>query len=350
MTDLAAVAKALCAPGKGILAADESNNTCGKRLASIGMDNTEENRRDWRETLFASAGFGDNIAGVILYDETFRQAAADGTLLRDMIAEAGAMPGIKVDEGLVDFDGGEAGEKVTQGLESLAGRLPEYAEMGAKFAKWRALINIDNATNKPSHAAIRENASRLAKYAKACQNAGIVPIVEPEIQMDAAGADFSLERCKDVTRQVLTEVYMALEEEDVNLSGTLLKPNMVVPGKECADRASVAEVARATFDVLSETVPQDVPGIVFLSGGQGDVEATEHLNCLNQIARDEGGAPWALSFSYGRALQAPALKLWNGNNANRPAAQAALMHRARCNGAATTGEYSAEVESQKEAA
>ncbi len=337
---LKATAKALVAPGKGILAADESTRTAGKRLASIGLDNTEENRRNYRQMLFTAKGWGEYISGVILFDETLRQSTADGVKFTQLMDEEGVIPGIKVDEGLVDIEGTD-GEKVTQGLESLPNRLPEYFDLGARFAKWRAVYAVTD--DLPSETAIMQNASCLAKYAKACQDASIVPIIEPEVMMDGEHTTHSLERCYDVTKKVQEAVFAACKAEGVYLEGVLLKPNMVIPGQDCPVKATTEEVAEATVKCLKATVPAEVPGIVFLSGGQGDVEATENLNAMNKL----GNVPWALSFSYGRALQAAALKTWGGSSENILAAQREFLKRAACNSAATRGTYSKAME-QKE--
>jgi len=337
MTDydhLAAVARSLVAPGKGILAADESTPTIAKRFASIGVESTETARRDYRELLFTTAGMAHHISGVILFDETLRQNAADGTPLREVLRRQGVQPGIKVDAGAKPLPLHD-GETVTEGLDGLAGRLKEYAALGATFAKWRAVYRI--ADDLPSGACVEANAHALARYAAACQEAGLVPIVEPEVLMDG---DHDLETCEDVTTDVLAAVYDALYGQEVELEGTLLKPSMVLAGADSPEPSTVAEVAEATLRVLRRTVPAAVPGIVFLSGGQSAELATEHLDAMNRL----GPHPWALSFSYGRALQAPALAAWGGQAANRAAAQAAFLHRARCNGAARDGAWTRTLE------
>ena len=335
MTDeLRATATALVAPGKGILAADESSGTIKKRFDSIQVDSTEDNRRAYRELLFTTEGAAEFISGVILYDETLRQRAADGTPLPEVLSGQGVIPGIKVDKGTTGLAGFE-GEKITEGLDGLAGRLAEYHELGARFTKWRAVITIGE--DLPSATCIQANAEALGRYAALSQEAGLVPIVEPEVLMDG---DHTIERCDRVTRDTLAEVFQALRRHRVRFDAMLLKPNMVLSGSGCPDQAGVEEVARATVDALVDTVPASVPGIVFLSGGQSDEAATAHLNGMNRL----GGAPWQLSFSYGRALQAPALKAWKGETANGPAAQRAFLHRARLNGAARSGSWTEAME------
>jgi len=332
--ELAATAAALVAPGKGILAADESSGTIKKRFDSIEVPSTEDNRRAYRELLFTTEGAAEHISGVILYDETLRQRAADGTPLPEVLAGQGIIPGIKVDTGTTGLAGFE-GEKVTEGLDGLAGRLVEYRDLGARFTKWRAVITIGEGI--PSFGCIAANAEALGRFAASSQEAGLVPIVEPEVLMDG---DHTIERCDRVTRDTLAEVFGALRRHRVRFDGMLLKPNMVLSGSDCPDQAGVEEVARATIGALVDTVPASVPGIVFLSGGQSDEAATAHLNAMNRL----GGAPWQLSFSYGRALQAPALKAWKGEAANGPAAQRAFLHRARLNGAARTGGWTEAME------
>jgi fructose-bisphosphate aldolase class I len=332
--ELISVANAMVAPGKGILAADESTGTIAKRLASIDVPNTEDNRRDYRELLFRTAGIGDHISGVILFDETIRQTAADGTPLVKLLQDAGVIPGIKVDMGAKALPGAE-GETVTEGLDGLRERLAEYYEIGARFAKWRATISITD--DIPSTYALNANAHALARYAALCQEASIVPIVEPEVLMDG---NHTAQRCQDVTEATLNALYDALAEQRVMLEGTILKPNMVVSGADCADQAGVQEVAERTIECFKRTVPAAVPGICFLSGGQTEVEATEHLNAMNKI----GGFPWELSFSYGRALQASTLKAWAGDAGNVDAAQKVFAHRSRMNGLARSGDYDASQE------
>ncbi len=332
------IAQAMVASGKGILAADESTGTIAKRLASIGMDSTESARRDYREMLFsATEAMSNYVSGVILYDETLRQNGADGTPLRDIIKATGAIPGIKVDTGAKDL-AGHAGEKVTEGLDGLRERLQEYYELGARFAKWRGVITIGD--GMPSAACIHANAHGLARYAALCQEQGIVPIVEPEVLMDNPGSTHDINTCASVTENALNAVFSELAEQGVALEGMVLKPNMVIAGKECATQAAPQEVAERTVEVLRKCVPTEVPGIAFLSGGQSDVEATHHLSLINQI----GDLPWALTYSYGRALQAAALQAWGGKPENVAAAQAAFAHRAQMNSLAALGAWSEERE------
>jgi len=330
------IARALVADGKGILAADESTGTIRKRFDSIGVESTEENRRAYREMLFTTAGAEEAISGVILFDETLRQSAADGTPFPMQLQDRGIIPGIKVDAGAKPL-AGSPDEKVTEGLDGLRERCKEYVTLGAKFAKWRAVIAI-RGDEHPTRACIAANAHALARYAALCQEAGLVPIVEPEVLMDGP---HGIDRCAEVTTETLNAVYDELYVQNVRLEATLLKPNMVLSGTECATPAPVHEVAARTVEVLKRCVPAAVPGIVFLSGGQSDVLATEHLNAMNAMGET---LPWRLSFSYGRALQAAALKAWAGKAANGPAAQAAFLLRARCNGAATAGAWSASME------
>lgn len=334
--DLNAIARALVAPGKGILAADESSPTIKKRFDSIGVESTEENRRDYREMLFSAAGSEAHISGVILFDETLRQKAKDGRRLVDLLESKGIIPGIKVDAGAKNLAGHD-GEKVTEGLDGLRERLAEYASLGAKFAKWRGVITITDSI--PSRTCIEVNAHGLARYAALCQEAGIVPIVEPEVLMDGR---HTISRSEAVTSEILNETFQQLHRQGVSLEGMLLKPNMVMSGYECPEQASIEEVAEATVGTFERFVPAAVPGIVFLSGGQSDVLASAHLSAMNRL--DPSRRPWELSFSYGRALQAPALKAWTGKAANVGAGQAAYMHRAKCNGAARTGAYDASME------
>jgi fructose-bisphosphate aldolase class I len=326
-------ARAIVAGHKGILAADESTGTIKKRFDAIGVESTEENRRFYRQLLFAAQGMEDAIGGVILYDETIRQSADDGTPFPELLSAKGVVPGIKVDTGAHD-QAGFPGEKVTEGLDGLRGRLEEYRALGARFAKWRAVITIGEGI--PSVACIRANAHALARYAGLCQEAGIVPIVEPEVLMDA---DNTIERCYDVTSRTLKWTFHELVVQGVDLRGTLLKPNMVISGKGCPEQAPPARIAELTVDCFMTHVPAAIPGIVFLSGGQSEVEATENLNAINQI-----GGPWPLSFSYGRALQASALQVWAGDAANTAAAQAAFVHRAHMNERAAAGEWNAAME------
>ena len=335
------VAVKMVTPGQGLLAADESTGTIKKRFDSINTTSTEDKRRDWREMLFRSDhAMKNHISGVILYDETIRQNAKDGTPLVDLIRENDAIPGIKVDMGAKPM-AGRPGETITEGLDGLRERLNEYYELGARFAKWRAVIEISNPDTAdkvtPSWGAIKANTHALARYAALCQEANIVPIVEPEVLM---GGYHGIQTCHDVTENVLKTLYSDLYEQGVALEGTILKPNMVVAGKRCDTQPSVEEVAERTVQVLKDCVPSAVPGIAFLSGGQDNVVATEHLNAMNQI----GGFPWNLTYSYGRALQQSALFTWAGDDNNYEAAQKAFNHRARMNGLASMGQWSAEEE------
>jgi fructose-bisphosphate aldolase class I len=328
-------AAALVAPGRGVLAADESTGTIKKRLDSIGVESTEELRRQYRQMLFTTPGIGDHISGVILYDETIRQSADDGRTFVQVLTDAGSIPGIKVDTGakpLALFPG----ETVTEGLDGLRERLAEYRELGARFAKWRATIIIGEGT--PTSFAIDANAHAMARYAALCQEADIVPIVEPEVLMDG---DHDLAACEEATSRALDALYRQLSAHRVDLGGTLLKVNMVIPGKGNAVQDDDRTIAEATIRTLNAHVPAEVPGVVFLSGGMSDEQATSRLNEMNRI----GGFPWALSFSYGRALQAPSLKAWGGDPANVAAGQAALAHRAKMNSLATEGAYDASMES-----
>jgi fructose-bisphosphate aldolase class I len=329
MTNLAETAQALVAEGKGILAADESSGTIKKRFDSIGLESTEDNRRDYRTTLFTTAGAAQYISGVILFDETLRQLATDGSRLVDILTQQGIIPGIKVDVGAKPL-AGHPEETVTEGLDGLRDRAAEFASLGARFTKWRAVYRIGEVI--PSAACITANAHALARYAALAQEAGLVPIVEPEVLMDGP---HDIETCEAITEEVLRTVYNELSLQDVELEGTLLKPNMVLSGTECDEQADVQEVAEATVRVLKRTVPAAVPGIVFLSGGQASEVATLHLNAMNKI----GGLPWKLSFSYGRALQAAPLKAWGGKAENVPAAQSAFLERAKANGEASLGAY-----------
>jgi fructose-bisphosphate aldolase class I len=334
MTELADTANALVAEGKGILAADESTGTIKKRLDSIGVESTEDNRRAYRELLFTTEGAEDYISGVILYDETIRQSASDGTPFPKLLESKGVIPGIKVDTGAKPLALAE-GETITEGLDGLRERLAEYRELGARFAKWRATYSISADT--PSEYCVWTNAHALARYAALCQEAGIVPIVEPEVLQDGT---HTLEQSSKATGRVLQALYTELHDQRIDYRGTLLKPNMVLSGYEASDRAGVDEVAEATLALFYKHVPASVPGIVFLSGGQTDEDATAHLNAMNA----RGPHPWQLSFSYGRALQAPALKAWGGKEENVEAAQRAYYHRAKMNGAARTGMYGPEME------
>jgi fructose-bisphosphate aldolase class I len=337
--ELTDTAKALVAGDKGLLAMDESNPTCNKRFAKLGIPQTVEARRAYRELIVTTPGLGACISGAILYDETIRQQKKDGTPFVKAIAEAGIIPGIKVDAGAKDL-AGHPGEQVTEGLDGLRGRLAEYAQLGARFAKWRAVITIG--ADIPSRACIEANTHALARYAALCQEAGLVPIVEPEVLMDG---DHTLEQCARVTEQVLHTVFGQLYAQGVMLGGMLLKPNMVLPGLECARQESVEQVADATVNCFLRTVPAAVPGIMFLSGGQPAELASARLNAMN--LRFKSRMPWALGFSYSRAIQQPALEIWKGDDSRSPAAQQALFHRADCNRAARRGEYSAAMENAR---
>ncbi len=331
-TDLTSTAQAMVAPGKGILAADESTATIGKRFASINVESTADSRRDYRDTLFTTPNLADAVSGVIMYDETIRQSSVEGTPFPKLLADLGILPGIKVDTGANDL-ALAPGEKVTEGLDGLRERIAEYVELGAKFAKWRAVITIGDGL--PSAACIEANAHALARYAALCQEGGLVPIVEPEVLMDG---DHSIERCFEVTETTQRAVFAALANQRVALDQMILKPNMVASGKGNARQADVAEVTEQTLRCLRRNVPAAVPGIAFLSGGQGAEMATEHLNAMNAM----GPQPWVLTFSYGRALQDPALAAWKGDAANRDAGQEALAARCKANSAATQGKYTPE--------
>jgi fructose-bisphosphate aldolase, class I len=333
---LEVTARALVAPGKGILAADESDGTIKKRFDSIQVDSTEENRRGYRDLLFTTPGMEEHISGVILFDETIRQSSADGTPFPKMLEKKGVIPGIKVDKGAKPLALAE-GETVTEGLDGVRDRLAEYADLGARFAKWRATYSIGE--DLPSEYCVWVNAHALARYAALCQEAGLVPIVEPEVLQEG---EHTIEESAKATGRVLLAVYQELHDQRVDSAGTLLKPNMVLSGYSAESRAGIDEVADATLDVLYKHVPASVPGIVFLSGGQTDEDASAHLNAINA----RGPHPWQLSFSYGRALQAPALKAWRGDEANVQAAQDAFAHRAKMNGLARSGEYSPELEKE----
>jgi len=330
-------AAAMVAPGKGILAIDESTGTIQKRFDTIGVDCTEDNRRDYRDMLLTTTDLGEHISGAILFDETLRQNGKSGDSIVSIMNEAGIIPGIKVDKGahpMAGFDG----ELVTEGLDGLRERLKEYAELGARFAKWRAVITIDEENGTPTQANIEANCHALARYAALCQEAGIVPIVEPEVLMTGT---HDIDTAYDVTELALKTLFAQLYEHDVLLEGTILKPSMVVAGDQCPEQANVEDVAEATVSCLMNAVPASLAGIVFLSGGQTEEQATEHLNEMNKL----GPLPWPLSFSYGRALQASALKVWGANTKdNVAAAQAELSHRARMNGFATLGEYKSSME------
>lgn len=341
LKDLNKIAQGMVAPGKGILAADESTSTIEKRLASINVPSTEENRRDYREMLFTTEGAEKYISGVILYDETLRQKAKDGTPLVDILNKRGVIPGIKVDKGVQTLPGSDA-EKITEGLDGLGKRMAEYHQLGARFAKWRAVLNIAN--GKPSRQALVANAEALARYAGICQANNIVPIVEPEILMDG---DHDLAASFAATERTLHTVFEYLALHNVALEGIILKPGMVIQGEQCKKAAGIDEVADATVQVLKRCVPSAVPGIAFLSGGQSDELASAHLGAMN--ARHPN-LPWKLTFSYGRALQALPLKLWGGKAANVANAQKGYLHRARLNGLAALGKYEAKLESEFKAA
>jgi fructose-bisphosphate aldolase class I len=332
---LAQTAKAMVARGKGILAIDESFPSIKKRFDSINLESTEENRRTYRELLISNPGAGEYISGMILFDETIHQSTRDGIPFPKVLNDQGIIPGIKVDTGAKEL-AGHPGEKITEGLDGLRERLAGYRETGARFAKWRAVITIGNGI--PSTACIEANAHALARYAGLCQEAGLVPVVEPEVLMDA---DNTIELCYDVTRATLHEVFAALYRQDVACEHTILKVNMVISGKQCPQQAGVQQVADETVRCLLDSVPASIPGIVFLSGGQSAELATAHLNAMNATFNN---LPWPLSFSYGRALQAPCLKAWAGKEEHIKAAQAALLHREKCNSLACLGEYSADLE------
>ena len=333
---LMATARALVAADKGLLAMDESNPTCNKRFAKLGIPQTEEARRAYRELIITTPGLGESISGAILHDETIRQQKRDGTPFLKVITDAGIIPGIKVDTGAKDLSG-HPEEKITEGLDGLRDRLKEYFQMGARFAKWRAVITVGEGL--PSRSGLEANAHALARYAALCQEAGLVPIVEPEVLMEG---EHTLERCRKVTEEALRNVFIQLNCQRVMLEGIILKPNMVLPGLACPQQASVEEVADATVNCLLRTVPAAVPGIAFLSGGQSAELASARLNAMN--IRFKSRAPWALAFSFARAIQQPALEIWQGQEANVLTAQKALIHRARCNQAARRGEYTAAME------
>ncbi len=336
-SSLKEVARAMVAPDKGILAADEGSSTIQDRFDGIGLPSTEENRRAWRHLLFTTEGMEKYISGVILFDETLRQSALDEaeTPFPKLLSDKGVIPGVKVDTGPYDL-AGFPGEKITEGLDGLRGRLTEYRELGAAFAKWRAVITVGDGI--PTDACIDANAHALARYAALCQECGMVPIVEPEALMDG---HHTIARCDEVTDVALRRVFEALDEHRVAPEGIVLKPSMVISGSSCPDQAPVEEVARRTVDNFLRNVPREVPGIAFLSGGQSSEAATAHLNAMNALY-DE--LPWELSFSYGRALQAAPLQAWRGDPARFESAQQAFYHRARCNSAARTGRYSADME------
>ncbi|MDP3965284.1 MAG: class I fructose-bisphosphate aldolase [bacterium] len=342
--NLKKVAQQMVAPGKGILAADESTGTCEKKFAKAGIPCTEDSRRAYRELFFTASGIGEYISGVILYDETIRQNASDGRSFVSVLQQAGVLPGIKVDQGVKEMDlpasstrqaGGSPNEKVTKGLNGLPDRLKEYAKMGAKFAKWRAVITIGEGL--PTDANIRQNAKDLAAYARDCQEAGIVPIVEPEVLMDGS---HDISACRDASKRTLTALFEELEKAGVAIDGIILKTNMVIPAKDCPKQATPEEIAEATLGLFKKVLPKELVGQAFLSGGQSEEEATANLDAINK----KGPLPWKMSFSYGRALQNTALKVWNGKAENVPAAQKAFLHRAKMNSLATLGKYSKEME------
>jgi fructose-bisphosphate aldolase, class I len=337
LQELEKTARALVAPGKGILAADESFGTIGKRFEAVGIESSEENRRQYREMLFTTPGIGEYLSGVILFDETIRQEASDGRPLSKVLEEQGIIPGIKVDKSTVNMPL-SPDEKFTQGLDGLAERLAEYRELGARFTKWRAVITIGEGI--PTRSCVEANAEALAMYAAFAQDHDLVPIIEPEVLIDG---DHSIERCYEVTEWTLHETFDEVHEHGVELSGLLLKPNMVISGKNASEQAGVEQVARATVECLLRTVPPAVPGIVFLSGGQTDLQATQHLNSMNSLYE---GLPWELSFSYARALQGQPMELWGGSTDKVEAAQKAFAHRAKMNSAARNGRYSEKLEQE----
>jgi fructose-bisphosphate aldolase class I len=336
--ELAATAQAMVAPGQGILAADESTGTITKRFEKVGIESTEQSRRDYRELLVTAPNAGDYISGVILYDETIRQESSDGKPFVQMLNDVGIMPGIKVDTGAKPL-ALSPDEKVTEGLDGLRDRIEEYVEMGARFAKWRAVITIGEGI--PTQYCIRTNAHALARYAALCQEGGLVPIVEPEVLIDG---DHTIERCYEVTDATLHAVFNELHAQRIDFTKMILKPNMVISGKDCPEQAGVEEVAEQTLRCLRRNVPADVPGVAFLSGGQSPEQATAHLNAMNQI----GGVPWQIAFSYARALQQQAMEIWKGDNSNKEAAQEAFSFRARLVSLARQAEYKPDME--KEAA
>lgn len=336
--ELRATAKAMVAKGQGVLAMDESNGTCNKRLAAQGIETTEDKRRAYRELILTTPNLGDYISGAILYDETIRQSAKDGTPFLKVMKQQNIIPGIKVDTGAKDL-AGFPGEKVTEGLDGLRDRIAEYYQMGARFAKWRAVITIGDGI--PTRACIESNAHGLARYAKLCQEGGLVPIVEPEVLIDG---DHTLERCYEVTEATLLAVFNQLHLQKIAFDQMVLKPSMVISGKNCPQQASVDEVADATVKCLMNTVPASVTGIAFLSGGQSNERASAHLNAMNVKYADQ--APWNITFSYARAIQGPALDAWEGKDENIKKCQQLLLHRAKCNAAASKGEYSADMEKE----
>lgn len=335
-------ANEMVAEGQGLLAMDESTPTCGKRLQAVGVDNNEENRIAYRELLLGTDGLGEYVSGAILYDETIRQSVADGTPFPKLAEANGIIPGIKVDTGAKPL-AGHKNEKVTEGLDGLRERLAEYKDLGARFCKWRAVVTIGD--GMPTRACIEANAHALARYAALCQEASLVPIVEPEVLIDG---DHTIERSYEVTLETQRTVFDELYRQGVAFEGMVLKPSMVIAGKQCPQKAGSGQVAEWTIRCLSSTVPTAVPGVAFLSGGQGDEEATENLNAMNVLGQGMD-LPWRLTFSYARALQHPALEKWAGDSANRDAARKLLLHRAKCNSAASRGEYKAAMEREKAA-
>lgn len=340
--ELEGTAAAMMAPGKGILAMDESTPTIGKRFNTVGVENTEDNRLTYREMLLGTKGLGDYVAGAILFDETIRQKTPAGKPFPEMMAAQGILPGIKVDKHAKDL-AGHPGEKVTEGLDGLRERLAEYRDMGARFAKWRAVITIGEGI--PTRACLEANAHALARYAALCQEAALVPIVEPEVLIDG---DHTIEQCYDVTVETQRVVFDELYRQGIAFEGMVLKPSMVLSGKQAQRQAGVDEVAEQTLRCLRRTVPAAVPGIAFLSGGQSDAQATEHLNRMNAMAKDMT-LPWRLTFSYSRALQRRPMEIWKGDAGNVDRAQQVLLHRAKCNGAASLGQYSEAMEQKKAA-
>tara|TARA_B100000287_G_scaffold434666_1_gene499800 strand:+ start:3665 stop:4699 length:1035 start_codon:yes stop_codon:yes gene_type:complete len=338
-TDLNKIAKNLCASPKGILAADESTNTIKKRFDSIQIESSFESRRDYRELLFKTKNLSSFISGVILFEETLKQKTSDGISIPDFLLQNGIMPGIKVDRGAINLTS-DSEEKVTEGLDGLNERLLEYKSLGSKFTKWRAIININLEKKYPTNYCLEVNAFNLARYAKIVQDSGMVPIVEPEVIMDG---NHSIEDCFDVTSLILSKVFDHAKIHDVDISGILLKPNMVISGTTCKDQASIEKVSKMTVECLQKNVPDEVPGIVFLSGGQSNKLATSHLNEMNKLYKN---LPWKLSFSYGRALQQPSLKVWEGKKENIIQSQEALYNRSKLNSLATLGDYSSDDEKQ----
>jgi fructose-bisphosphate aldolase class I len=332
--ELSKIAKQMVAEGKGILAADESMNTVGKRFASINLENTEDNRRAFREMLLTAPGEGEFVSGVILFDETIRQNTSSGKSFVEVLNSEGILPGIKVDQGLADFNGSSI-EKVTKGLDGLASRLQEYVSLGAKFCKWRSVITIGDGA--PTDANIRQNAKDLAAYALECQKAGLVPMVEPEVLLEGS---HSIEQAEEASTKILKALFEELENAGVLLEGLILKTSMVLPGKNFGKKAAPSEIAKATLEVFNQVLPKNLPGVVFLSGGQGDIEATENLDAINKL----GKQPWPLTFSYARALQDAATKTWAGKQENMEKAQKVFMHRAKMNSLASQGKYSSDME------